>query len=250
VRLPFAIEQELEPVLSPIWNEVFAGLEFGLLRTSPVYFGYGIPPGDGAPVVVIPGFLGTDSYLTEMASWLQRIGYRAYKSGIGWNANCPSILMQRLDETVGKAAEQCGRPVHLIGHSLGGMIARSYAVARPDLVASVISLGSPFRGPRAHPAVLRASEIVRRKIHQEHGARVDRDCFTGYCGCQFVNGLQQLIPESIRQTAVYTKADGIVDWEFCLTGEPHVDVEVPASHFGLAFNPVVYRLIAERLRTA
>ena len=54
------------------------------------------------------------------------------------------------------------RKIHLIGHSLGGIIARSVAAQRPDDVASVITLASPFRGTVAHRTVLQAAEAVRR----------------------------------------------------------------------------------------
>lgn len=198
-------------------------------------------------MAVTPGFLGTDAYPGEMRAWLKRIGYRPYSSDIGWNANCPRILMDRLKVTVDRAIQETGRPVHLIGHSLGGIISRSFAVWQPDSVRSVITLGSPFRGPRAHPMVLNAVEMVRKKIRAEHGDRVDKDCFSGYCGCGFVTALHALFPEAVQQTCVYTRADGVVDWEFCRTGDRGVDVEVSASHVGLAFNPSVYEVIAKRL---
>ena len=247
MKLPFAIQQETEPVLLPIWNETLAGIEAFLLRTSPVYWGYNIPKGDGSAVVVTPGFLGTDLYLGEMRNWLSRIGYKPYSSGIGWNADCPRVIMDRLKLTVDRAHKETGRPAHLIGHSLGGIISRSYAVWQPESIKSVITMGSPFRGPRAHPMVLNAIEMVKKKIHAEHGSKVDKDCFSGYCGCGFVAGLQSLFPETVRQTCIYTCADGIVDWEFCRSGERDVDVEVSASHVGLAFNPAVYEVIAQRL---
>jgi hypothetical protein len=33
----------------------------------------------------------------------------------------------------------------------------------------------------------------------------------------------------------------------CRTGDPAIDVEVMGSHCGLAFNPFVYQIIAQRL---
>ena len=130
-----------------IWKEALFGAEVLLLHSSPVYYGLGIPHGDGAGVVVVPGFLGTDTYLKRLHSWLGRIGYRPYFSGIGLNAECPNLLIQhRLNENITKALRETGRKIHLIGHSLGGIIARSIANQRPDEIASVITLGSPFRG--------------------------------------------------------------------------------------------------------
>ena len=111
-----------------IWKEALFGAELLLLHASPVYYGLGVPHGDGSGVVLVPGFLGTDSYLTQLRSWLERIGYRAYFSGIGLNADCPNILIQRrLNENIQKALLETERRIHLIGHSLGGIIARSVA---------------------------------------------------------------------------------------------------------------------------
>ena len=46
----------------------------------------------------------TDLYLTEFRSWINRIGYKAYFSGIGMNAECPNLLIQqRLTQTIEKA---------------------------------------------------------------------------------------------------------------------------------------------------
>lgn len=154
----------------PIWKEALFGAELLLLHASPVFYGLGVPPGDGSAVVVIPGFLGTDLYLTHLAAWLDRIGYRAYVSGIGLNAECPNLLIKyRLAETVDRALRQTRRKVHLIGHSLGGVMARSVAAQRPDDVASVTMLGAPIRGTVLNHNVLNVASAVRQNILDEHG---------------------------------------------------------------------------------
>src|SRR4051812_1865376 len=103
-----------------IWKEALFGADILLLHASPVYYGLGVPRGDESAVIVIPGFLGTDLYLSHLQSWLKRIGYRPYSSGIGLNAECPNLLIQeRLNETVNQAVKDTRRRVHLIGHSLG-----------------------------------------------------------------------------------------------------------------------------------
>ena len=114
----------------PIWREALLGIDWLSLRMSPVFRGSGVPLGDGAGVVVVPGFMGSDQYLGDMNSWLRRIGYKPYLSGIGRNADCPDVLAQRLMTTLEHASAETGDPVHLIGHSLGGVIARSAASTR------------------------------------------------------------------------------------------------------------------------
>lgn len=234
-----------------LWTEALFGAEILLLHATPVYWGFGVPRGDGSAVVIIPGFLGTDLYLTELHQWLGRIGYQPYFSGVGINADCPNLLIQRhLNETIKKALAETGRKVHLIGHSLGGVIARSIAGQRPKDVASVITLASPFRGTIANPTVLHAAEAVRMRILQEHGQGVLPDCYTGRCTCNFIDSLRRDIPASMMETAIYTRHDGIVDWRYCMTRNPDVDFEVPGTHIGMAFNPAAYTIVAERLAKA
>ncbi len=236
---------------SSFWSEALFGAEVLILHATPVYYGLGVPRGDGSGVVVIPGFLGTDLYLTELYAWLGRIGYRPYFSGIGINAECPNLLIQRrLNQTIDKALKDTGRKVHLIGHSLGGVIARSAAGQRPNDVASVITLAAPIRGTVANRAVLHAAEAVRLRILEEHGRGVLPDCYTGRCTCNFLGSLRRKVPKSLAETAIYTRQDGIVDWRYCMTMDPEKDVEVPGTHIGMAFNPAAYSVVAERLATA
>ena len=240
----FLKDQEISQ--RPLWREAFAGLDWLALRSSPVYYGFGVPRGDGSAVIVIPGFMGTDMYLQEIYYWLRRIGYRPYMSRIGWNAECVNTLVDRLSETITKAHAETGGKVHLIGHSLGGVIARSATSQWPDRVASVITLGSPFRGIRSHPLVIAAGERVRERIRRRNG-QLQPDCYTGYCGCAAVVAVQKDLPETVLESALYTKSDGVVDWHVCVTDDPATNFEVPGTHVGLVFNASVYSLIATRL---
>ena len=234
-----------------LWTEALCGAEILILHATPVYYGVGVPHGDGSGVVIIPGFLGTDLYLMEFHAWLRRIGYRPYFSGIGVNAECPNLLIQRrLNQTVDKALAETGRKIHLIGHSLGGVIARSLAGQRPKDVASVITLAAPIRGTVANRNVLHIVEAVRLRIHEEHGTGVLPGCYTGCCTCNFLNSLRRKVPDSVLETALYTRHDGVVDWRYCRTMNPDVDVEVPGTHIGMAFNPAAYAVVAERLARA
>jgi triacylglycerol lipase len=248
---PTQLRQDDAEASVPLWQEALFGVEVLLLHATPAYYGFGVPHGDASGVVIIPGFLGTDMYLMELYAWLRRIGYQPYFSGIGLNAECPNLLIRRhLNETMDRALQETGHPIHVIGHSLGGIIARSVAGQRPDDVASVITLGSPFRGTVAHSRVLKAAEIVRKRIQLKHGQGVLPDCYTGRCTCQFLDSLRRDLPQGITETAIYTRTDGVVDWRYCITEHPGVDFEVPGTHIGLAFNPAVYDIIARRLRAA
>jgi triacylglycerol lipase len=245
---PDTFHQDRRAVNLPLWREALVGLDWLALRTSPVYFGMGVPHGDKSGVIVVPGFLGTDHYLFEMYLWLRRIGYTAYMSRIGWNAECLNVLTDRLSATIDKAYTETGRKVHLIGHSLGGILSRSIAVRQAEQVASVITLGSPIRGVRSHPLVLGRAEDVRKHFLKKRREEWP-DCYTGYCTCAAVMSLmvpQAEVPQ-LRHTAIFTKTDGVVDWQVCLNEDPATNFEVKGTHVGLAFNPAVYKLIGQRL---
>lgn len=231
-----------------ILGEALFGLEALLLHISPIYYGLGVPRGDGSAVVLIPGFMGCDLYLIHMFNWLRRVGYSPHYSGVGLNAGCPNLLIQRrIDETVDRAVANTQRPVHLIGHSLGGVIARSLAAQRPGDVRSVITLGSPFRGAVAHRSVLALAKLVRSTILATAGSAVLPECYTSQCTCDFAMSLRRDLPESVRQTAIFSREDGIVDSEYCMTSCADYDIEVRGTHIGLVFNVMVYRHIAKRL---
>jgi hypothetical protein len=250
VRRRQKIQDPTEADIS-IWKEALFGAELLLLHASPVYYGFGVPEGDGSGVVVIPGFLGNDDYLSDMHGWLSRIGYNSYLSGIRLNAECPNLLIQyRLARTIDTALQETGRKIHLVGHSLGGIIARSIAVQRRKDIASVIAIASPFAGAVVHQVVLRAANLVRNHILERHGDAVLPECYTTRCTCDFISSLRVKVPNSIKQTAIYTRDDGIADWRYCITGNPKNDVEVPGTHIGLAFNASVFKVVAERLAAA
>jgi pimeloyl-ACP methyl ester carboxylesterase len=130
------------------------------------------------------------------------------------------------------------------------MIAMSLAAQRPDDVASVIALAAPFRGKAAHPNILRMAEWVRGAIQVRHGDGVLPTCYTGHCMCNFVDSLTRALPDSVMMSAIYTRTDAIVDWRYCVTGDPELDFEAPGTHIGMVFNPSVYTIIAKRLAAA
>ncbi len=240
--------KEEEFIQSPLWQEWLAGVELAFLQVSPVYWGYGVPHGDGSAVVLVPGFLASDLYLTQFAIWLRRIGYKTFYSGIRWNADCPNLLIRRnLDAAIQQANESSQDKIHLIGHSLGGSLARAAAAQMPERIASVITLGAPIRGLAGHAGVMRLADLVRKQILAHHGRGVLPDCYTATCTCDFVESLKGELPKSVRNTAIYTKTDGLVDWRVCMTGDPRVDFEVSATHIGMAFSPLVYSVVAHRL---
>src|SRR5258705_11711590 len=109
----FTRDQRPAPV--PIWREGLAGLDWLALRTSPVFYGCGVPRGDGAAAVLVPGFLGTDWYLLELYGWLARLGYPPFLPRLGRNARRLGLLSRRLPGTPATPRGPPRRPADLIG---------------------------------------------------------------------------------------------------------------------------------------
>ena len=231
--------------LPPLWREPLWVLNWLSLRFSPVYYGIGVPRGDDSPVVVVPGFLGTDAYLYELYLWLRRIGYRPYMSGVGINADCPGRVAARLLRTVERAQAETGRPVRIIGHSLGGLIGRQASLRRPDLVSQLIYLGSPIQHMNAHPAVVAAVTMLHAALTLITSR--DADCLTENCRCGFVHDIEKPLDPTIRHDAIYTRSDGVVDWHDAREKSPILNHEVGGTHIGLVYNARAYQVLAELL---
>jgi len=231
-----------QPAIPPIWKETLWPLDWLSLRVSPVYYGCGIPKGDGGAVVLVPGFMGTDAYLTELYLWLSRVGYRPYMSGIGLNAECPGRLTRRLLQTVERAQRETGRRVRIVGHSLGGVIGRRASLERPDLVSHLVYLGSPLQAAHTHPAVAAAVSMLYATLSLV--SKQDSDCLTDHCRCGFVNDIASALPRSVHHAAIYTHRDSVVDWHDAQETDPRLNYEVGGTHIGLVYNPRVYRVLA------
>lgn len=223
--------QEYTNARLPLWRESMAPLEWAALHWSPAYLGIGVRRGHGEPVVVVPGFMASDAGLAELKCWLDRMGFAAYYSGIGRNVKCPCDHVKTIVETVERAFRETGKRVTVVGHSLGGCLARGAAMERAGMVERVITLGSPVAGARVHPLIFAAGEAMHSDC--------DESCFLL---------LQAGLPASVEEVRVYSKTDGIVDTRACGRSKrgqrPVINVEVRGTHIGMIWNAAVYREIA------
>lgn len=128
-------------------HEWLAGL--ALLTASP--FGMrATPPAAGARGVVV---LVPELYCSSAGFWY----LRRRLSAAGW-ASVPGLARHARGSDAFAALDACiaqlpaGIEIVLLGHGSGGLIARAYAEARPQLhVRHVITLGTPHQGSRALP---------------------------------------------------------------------------------------------------
>jgi pimeloyl-ACP methyl ester carboxylesterase len=102
------------------------------------------PKGDGHPVLALPGFLASDLSMAPMRRYLKELGYDAHAWNMGRNLGGVASKRGALRDLLTQTYETTGRKVSIIGWSLGGIYARDLALQLPDMVRSVITLGSPF----------------------------------------------------------------------------------------------------------
>ena len=231
----------------PIWREGRAPLEHAALRRDPVLRGEGVPRGDGGPVLLVPGFLAGDPSLGTMAGWLKRLGYRPCRARMWANVDCETRSLDRLEESLERLADRHGRKVAIVGQSRGGTMARGLAMRRPELVSTIVALGSPVTDQFAiHPLVrVQATALGALGTFGVPGL-IGRGCTHGEC-CEETRARSGApFPAGVRFVSVYSRSDGIVDWRSCL--DPAAEhVEVSSSHIGMAVHADVFRAVARAL---
>src|SRR4051794_8911323 len=222
--------------LPPIWRETRTPRELAGLLSWDFFRNPDPGLGGARPVLLIPGFLAGDGSLSLMTGWLRRAGFHARRTGIRANINCSAAALEALEYRMELIVQAAGRPVSVVGQSRGGTLARALAVRRPELVESVVALGSPQLEPLAvHPLVLVQVGVVGALGTLGVPGLFKRSCLDGECCQQFRESFDQPFPEGISYTTVYSRSDGIVDWRACL--DPAADqLEIDASHCGTAGN--------------
>jgi len=190
------------------------------------------PRGDGHAVLVYPGLLASDFSTRPLRRLLQALGHDARGWGQGRNNGARSGVLDQALQNVRAVQASTGRKVSLVGWSLGGLYARELAKMAPEAVRAVVTLGSPFTGPREASNARRTYEWLQRGRPQS--AHRHEDLRT---------------PPPVPTTSIYTRTDGIVAWQCSVeTPGPMVEnIEVQASHVGLGVNPLALYALADRL---
>ena len=226
VSLPPLILTLSEP-LRAIWETWNLTLRFpSLLNAS---------RGDGHSVLVIPGFATSDTATFVLRRYLGFLGYEPEPWLLGVNTGFKILgkdeikLRNRLSEIYRRS----GQPVSLVGWSLGGIMCRLLARDHPEMVRSMIMIGSPFTGNPNAIVIRQLYELVSGEIYSsaEGRRRFERDRFP---------------LDGENDHAIYSKSDGITAWENCLEESEISDrsIEIRGSHLGMTHNPEVYSRVA------
>lgn len=194
-----------------------------------------LPQGDGHPVLVFPGLSANDLSTAPLRALLDRLGYSAQPWGQGLNLGPRAGVLERCRQDLTQLQRRHHRKVSLLGWSLGGLYARELAKECPELVRSVITLGTPFTG---HPKATN----VWRLFEWVSGHRTDDPALQAR-----LHRLREAPP--VPTTSIYSRSDGVVSWR-CSVNEPGPlteNIEVPASHLGLGLNPIALYALADWL---
>ena len=139
--------------------------------------------------------------------------------------------MKGCKDLLSELHHKSGRKVSLIGWSLGGIYAREIAKLLPEHVRSVITLGTPLT---VDPDATNATWLYKLLNSDDAAAGKWNDLRT---------------PPPVPTTSIDSRSDGVVAWQSSVqpSGAGAENIEVEASHIGLAVNPVALYAIADRL---
>lgn len=160
-----------------------------------------------AVVVVLPGLGGNDLSTAPLRWYLQRIGHDVDGWGLGLHRPQVTVTLGRFVESLERRVEAAGKPIVLVGWSLGGVVAREAARDRPDLVEQVITFGSPINAVRRR----RPIRVPVTTIYSRRDGVVD------------------------WRQAIDTDNPSATN------------IEVDSSHLGLGIDPDVWRLVADAI---
>src|SRR5579864_2552336 len=176
-----------------------------------------------------------DGHTASLRRFLAGCGYAVHGWGPGANLGPTAIALDGLELLLSEVHAKHGRKVSLIGHSLGGVIARELAKQKPEQVRQLVLLASPIRHPTASPL-----EPIYKLLSRWH--RIDATA-----SAERLNA-----PPDVPVTSIFTRSDGIIAWESCLeaAGPQRENVAVRGSHGTMVRNARAWRVIAERLAQA
>ncbi len=215
-----------------LWRELTAVPELAMFPVAAVTVALSTTRAESRPVLVLPGFIGTDQSTLPLRTFLWSQGHRPYGWGIGRNIGPADHVLAGVDRLLVQLHARHQRPIDIVGWSLGGVFGRMLALNRPEMVRQVITLGSPVKIDRDQSNVRFLFDLmgtIWKFAFRSQRLDVDR------------------IP--VPSTTIWTRNDGIVPGLACRqTPGPEAEaIEVRGSHFGLGYNGAVLRVVADRL---
>jgi hypothetical protein len=189
-------------------------------------------PEDGPPALVIPGFMATDRSTMDLRRALALGGWRTHPWLLGQNRGAKADTMDMIGSRL--QAIYDGRPILLVGWSLGGMFAREAAWRFPKMIRAVVTLGSPFSGD------YKTNTNIREWYERMAGHDVNLPPFERHHG-----------KPPVPTLAIWSRRDGIVAPAAARGATEEVDkaVEVDTRHSGFALDRNAMSQIVREIRS-
>jgi pimeloyl-ACP methyl ester carboxylesterase len=185
-------------------------------------------------VMILPGFGTHPVRMRYLAQALEAAGHSTKRWGLGFNWGPDEERFEVLEARLADLHARHGRPVVLLGWSLGGLFARELAKRQPHAVAKVITMGSPFSGsPRANN-VWRAYQFIT-------GHSVDAP--------PVATDLAAKPP--VETVALWSANDGMIAPR-CAAGRPGERdraIALRCTHIGFSYDPQVIATVLGELET-
>jgi len=174
------------------------------------------------PTVVLLHGVGLDHTMWAPVSALLDDEFEVLASDLpGHGRNPPAPDGTTLADLADKVATVVPAGSHLVGFSLGALVAQHLARFRPDLVASLVSVSSVCRRtPSERTAVLSRLAVAQADFSGSVEASIHR----WYDG----TGVDQLIVEQTRRTLLANDVDSFLNcYKVFATGDAEMGPELP-----------------------
>ena len=183
-------------------------------------------------VMLLPGFGTHPLRMRYMARRLERAGHKVKRWGLGFNLGPTEKNFALLEERVRQIRARYGQDVVLVGWSLGGIFARELAKRHPDLVAKVVTMGTPFSGSLYANNAWRIYQLV-----------------TGHSIDQPPIEAQVSLKPPVETVALWSPRDGVIAPRSACgrPGERDRATALRCTHLGFAHSAEAIRAVAAEL---
>lgn len=204
---------------------------------------------DRPPVVLVPGLWMPAWSLVYLARGLQRCGFAVHRFGYGAVRNDLAANAARLRRFID---ERCPRrPVHLVGHSLGGLVIRSLLHAYPELpVGRVVTLATPHQGSavaRRLAACALGRALLGRSVEDLLAARLPADGGRPRRPCGVICGDLAFGLGRLLYPKLPRPNDGLLSAAECRLPGAADEISLPVTHTGMLLSRRVVEQICQFL---
>ena len=210
------------------------------------------PRGPRGTVVLVHGLYMHGLAMVPMSRQMQRLGHRTRRFSYDFLSRSPAENGDALADYVRalNADQPAPSPVHLVAHSLGGIVALHCLDRHPDLpVERVVLIGSPVRGSSVARRV-HANDLLRPLLGRagERGLLGDVPEFAGRQELGVIAGSGSFGLSALL-FPLDEDGDGVVGASETVIENAAERVVVPRSHSALMISSEAARLAARFVET-